>query len=264
MEYFKNRLKDINQVLNDILVFEVILNSILIYLVVYLILMFTDISSLYALVPSLAYLLYATYQQLKKNKLIMVEKRYKFLNEKLRTAADNIHINNPIVKQLQLEVLNDLKKVYASTFMKPKQSSFKIFFAVVLSFVIILLAAHNIEFINIKGALKTPAQFRFGFGGVGNESGGNVAGVNGGNNNIYGQESIAQAGEEELQLNVPSFGFEITNIRDENKPEEEFEEFPSEITKLKECVEPPCVLEDNIPVERHELVKNYFLILAQK
>ena len=81
---------------------------------------------------------------------------------------------------------------------------------------------------------------------------------------LFGEESIAALGSEQLSIEMRSLSFELTNIRKETElPDDNFEQkFPELVDVLQDC-DSDCVLKNNVPVEQQNLVRNYFIKLAE-
>src|SRR3989344_7769877 len=164
MKGFIKVVKEVNETLNNIIVFEIILNSIMIFLMVYVILSVSTLNVLYALLPAIVYLIVVSYDRVKRSKARIVEEKYDTLKEKLRTAVDNINKENPIVDELQSEVIEDMRKVKTSSFVNTKRVAYKITGCVVLCFTIIFLATLNIHFFDFKIVLDKIPKYVIGGG----------------------------------------------------------------------------------------------------
>lgn len=260
MKGFKKVINEINETLNDIMVFETILNSILIFLMIYVILSVSNLNALYALLPSLVYLIVASYSKIKKNKAEIVEEKYDELKEKLRTAEDNIDLENPIVDELQSEVIREVRKVRVSSFVNTRRVAYKVTGCVILCFTIIFLATLNIHFFDFTVVFDKIPKYIIGEGSPGDELGeGDLgAGMYSGDDDIYGAESIAIIGDEELNIEIKSVNFEISVRNIKEAAEKHFDEqFPDDVFLSAS----EGATEDNI--EDKELIKNYFLNLAK-
>jgi len=260
MKGFIKVVKEVNETLNNIIVFEIILNSIMIFLMVYVILSVSTLNVLYALLPAIVYLIVVSYDRVKRSKARIVEEKYDMLKEKLRTAVDNINKENPIVDELQSEVIEDMRKVKTSSFVNTKRVAYKITGCVVLCFTIIFLATLNIHFFDFKIVLDKIPKYVIGGGkpGDGISSGALGAGTYGGDDSIYGAESIAKIGDEELNIEIKPVNFEVSVRNVKEASEKHFEEqFPEEVfLKASEGA-----TEENI--DDKDLIKNYFLNLAK-
>ena len=76
MKGFIKVVKEVNETLNNIIVFEIILNSIMIFLMVYVVLSVSTLNVLYALLPAVVYFIVVSYERVKKNKARIVEEKY--------------------------------------------------------------------------------------------------------------------------------------------------------------------------------------------
>ena len=256
MKNFPNVVKEINKTLNQLILFENIVNATLVFLVFYLLLSLLNFHALLALIPALLYLGYYSYLSAKLSKPILVESKYAPLREKLRTAADNVGMENPIAEELAYEVTSEMKNVGLSLFINPKSLSYKIFAVMFLSFLIIFVTTLDLKLFEFAKH-KIPDIFDTkGLKGVGNF----VAVQLNTSNDIYGKENVAKLGDKELDIRIKPVDFKV-NVKEEGEVDQhEFETvFPKDLT-VKETV----AYEENIPQEQQELVKNYFKKLAEE
>ncbi len=255
MKQFLNVIKEINRTLNEITLFENIVNTTLVFLAFYFLLTILDFHPLYALVPALIYLGFYSYISFKSSKPLIVESKYTPLREKLRTAADNIGAENPVIEELEYEVTTEMKNVGLSMFINPKTLSYKIFAVMALSFLIIFTTSLNLKLIEFAKQ-KVPDIFDTkNLKGVGNF----VATQLSTDEDIYGKEDVATLGDKELNIRIKPVDYKV-NVKEEGEAQKQkFETvFPQELI-VKESV----AYEENIPQEQQELVKNYFKKLAE-
>ncbi len=257
MKGFKKLLSEMNFTLNSIEIFNDFLNGVMIFLIAFFVLSIFDLNPIYALVPSVIYIMVYLYIKLGKDKGVIVESHYDILKEKLRTAEDNIKLENPVVDELQSEIMKDMKTVRVSSFLNIKSISFKIIGTIAMCFMIVIFAFFNINFITIK-------DFLGGALGIDEPSKSEIIGTNivpevNLSEDIYGKESVAKLGNMELGIKIQPVGYKV-NVRETGKAEQRVftTTFPSEV-----FVESASVYEEKIPQEDHELVKNYFKKLAE-
>src|SRR3989338_271941 len=197
---------------------------------------------------------------MQKNKARIVEGKYDILKEKLRTAADNINAENPIVDELQSEVIQEMRNVRASSFVNTRRVAYKITGCVILCFAIIFIATLNIRFFDLKVIFDKIPEYIIGNSEPSEGSEGGVLGASmlGEDDAIYGAESIAEIGDKEMKVEIKPVGAEIT-IRDVREASEKrFEEqFPEDVF-LKSA---ESASEENI--DDKDLIKNYFLNIAK-
>ena len=254
MKEFSKVVKEVNRTLNQIILFENLVNTTLIFLIFYLVLSIIDIRPLYALIPSLIYLIVFSFMMLRTSKTMMVEGKYAPLREKFRTAADNLHLDNPVVEELEYEVTAEMKNVGLSMFINPRILSYKIFAVMLLSFLIIFTSTLDIKFIDFAKN-KVPDIFDTkGIKGVGKFA---TVKLNT-SSDIFGKGDVAKLGDNELNIRIKPVDFHVNVKEDGETPPRQFETvFPKE-TDVKESVS----YQENIPQEQQELVKKYFQSLA--
>ena len=145
MKSFKKVIKEINATFGILIVFDALLNSIIIFLLSFLVLSLFNFYPNYAFLPATIYLIAFIIKKIIKNHLVDVEKNYINLDEKLRTAADNINKENPVVNELQSDIIKSMKYVHASSFINQRFTSYKILACIALSFTIVLLASFDVS-----------------------------------------------------------------------------------------------------------------------
>ncbi|HLG24841.1 MAG TPA: hypothetical protein VI564_07975 [Candidatus Nanoarchaeia archaeon] len=254
MKEFHNVVREINRTLMQMMLFENLVNTTIVFLVSYLLLTILDFNALYAIIPSLLYLFYYTFLSFKTSKALMIEGKYAPLREKLRTAADNLGTQNVIVEELEYEVISEMKNVGLSMFINPKSLSYKIFAVMILSFMIIFTTTLNVRLLDL--AKKNVAPYIFeGPKGVGNL----VSVTLNTSEDIYGNKDVANLGDNELNIKIRPMDFKV-NVKEEGDSEErDFDTvFPKEV-----AVKESSTFEENIAPEEQELVKNYFKRLAE-
>ncbi len=262
MDDFKGVLKEINRRIGGVLVFDIILTTVLLFLLCYLALILFRLNPWYGLVPALIYFLFLLYKSIKTNKYRMIEKRYRPLQEKLRTAVDNVNTTGTVITNLEKEVVNDLKKVSISSFIGMRKTSFKLFCCILVCFAILSSSIYNLHFEGFDKAFNKTKNFlyeKFGKqgGGTGYEA---MAGDGGEEGDIYGRESVAKIGTKGMELKIKQASLEIVGAGIEETPKKEFDEaFPDEIFATSSSG-----YEEKIAAENQKLVKNYFKELSKE
>jgi hypothetical protein len=259
MEKFINVIKQIEYTIDNVFIFNTLLNSVILFLLLVLILGLFNVNPLYSLIPTLIYLAIELYIKLAKvDKKKEVEKKYDTLNEKLRTAADNVKVENPVVEELQREVVEDLKNVKVSWFLHEKGVSFKIVTAVVLCFGILVLSLVDAKIVGLNLYINNNPVFTQNKTIRILDNKVILADPNQ-SDDIYGEEDVAKLGNIELGIRVKPADYEVDVKEEGEVKEKSFDEtFPSEV-----YVESTTAYEENIPVDNQELVKNYFKNIAE-
>lgn len=256
MKNFIKVIREINRTLNFLIIFETILNTVIFFLVVYFLLSLVNLFPISALIPAVIYFAMRLYANSKKDKRKIVESKYEPLKEKLRTAADNINEDNPVVNELEEEVVHDLKHVGLSSFIQTKKVSYKIFTVIFLSFAIVFATTLDLYIVDLTKFLSNVPDMLENLNlrradntllGEINES-----------EDIYGESKLAVLGEEQITIKIKPVNYEV-NVREEGDVEQrQFSGiFPREVN-----VEQASAFEENIATDQQELVKSYFNNLA--
>lgn len=237
---------------------NILINTVVIFLGIYLILSFIAYKPVLAVIPAIIYLLFTAIKRLPSSKLDIVEKAYPVLRGKLSTASDNKDADSPIATELEEECVTDIKNIKTSEFIDfnaiLKKSGLILFFG----FVIVLLSSYAIT-------LQSTATQLADFLGI---SGRFWTGENGGSQidqedqpfNLY-DESATEAfmGTDPLSLEIPVpesvkvDQFELVKDRDfeETFPQELFSEGSEAYT-------------DEIADEHRAIIKQYFSSVVKR
>ena len=256
MKNFIKVIREVDKTLNFFIVFDTILNTVIFFLIAYFLLSLVNLFPILALIPSAIYFAMRFCLSSKSDKRKAVESKYEPLKEKLRTAADNITKENPVVNELEEEVVYDLKHVCLSSFIQTKEVSYKLFAVILLSFAIVLATTMNLYIVDLNKFLSNvPDMLK----NIDPRRADNIAlGDINESEDIYGDSKLAILGNEEIDIRINPVNYEV-NVREEGDVEQkQFDEiFPKEV-----MVEQASAFEERIPEEEQELVKKYFNKLA--
>ncbi|HLC66649.1 MAG TPA: hypothetical protein VJK52_03335 [Candidatus Nanoarchaeia archaeon] len=261
MRSFARVAEELRFALGKSILFPGILNAFVILAAVMLILSLIDFHPWLAVIPFVYYLLFRLPKRNRVNRIRMVEHKYPELNEKLRTAVDYAKEDGIVIDELHQEVVGDLQHVQTAAFFPRGEVGYKTALIIVLCMFVLIFAALNLPIDDLKQKLRDKAEDVINTIGAGSSTDFLVktAGAGKGNPDIYGERSMAQLGNKQLEVEIrpANFDLAIGNVRDaENKPFET-REFPSE-TALTSA----STYEENIPKEQQEIVKNYFKQLS--
>ncbi len=268
MKKIKRAIREIYNTLNSIIIVEHIMNTVIVFLAAYLIAVLINLDWKFAVPIAVVYLITVVLrdlqQKLNNQKLVVVEKLWPELDERLRTAADSKDIENPVVDELQKEVLDDLKKVSVSSFFNIRKTSMKMAGAVALCFLIMIATVAGFKLMDMSLLIRQGPGMLTGQPTNETSDSDELSAGSQENADLYGEESIAELGSTNVNLEINTLSFELTNVRQEEEvPDSDFEEkFPDEVSMMQDCGT-DCVLRNNIPVEEQDLVKNYFIKLAE-
>ncbi|MDP4012733.1 MAG: hypothetical protein Q8R00_03970 [Candidatus Nanoarchaeia archaeon] len=253
MKALVRALAEIKKLVLFVTLFTNFIDSVLVFLVFCLLFILFKIPGYYALIPFFVYFVVFGRRKIRSINYRYVEKRVPKLKERLRTVADNLGRDNELIRSLNDDVLRDVKYVNTGAFLGDKKLFTKIFFISIMSFLVILSSASNFAIIGWKEAVEGVSNL------IGEEQRsifGNITeiGFEEGDENIYGEESVAELGLEEidLTLDTAASGININKVSDvENK---EFnEQFPQDIYATTDSS-----YNERISKENQEIVKNYY------
>ncbi|MFH1849912.1 MAG: hypothetical protein ABH879_07070 [archaeon] len=278
MKDFKEVVKEINQTLNDILIFESLMSMIIIFLVVYIVLSllfpYPYLNIVVSMIPAFVYLVRSVVADVKENKIRDVEKKYPSLNEKLRTAADNLDDSGVIVGVLEDQLVKELKEVKSSSFVNTNKIIWKVAAAVSLCFLMIFTASLDMHIYNFRELIKDgvasfPVKIRengdsisdgFSFSGantpsvVTTEDEIIISGED--DDDIFGDQSVAQLSDKELTVKITPISFEV-EVREEETSERNYDTvYFDERDMYEDSVA-------SLTKEQNEIVKAYFKKLAE-
>lgn len=263
MRGFVRVASELHQALGKVIFFPGLLNAFLILLTVMLVLTVIDFHPWLAIIPFAWYLIFRVPKRNVVNRIRLVEKKYPELDEKLRTAVDHANVDGIVVDDLHQEVMADLQQVSTAAFFPRGETAYKTGLCILLCFAILFFASLNLPIDQFKDLLKDKAQDVLNTVGAGGDTSflSQAVGSGKGNPDIYGERSIAQLGNKQLEVEIrpATFDLAMRNVRDaEDKPFEARTEFPSDIG-----LSSASTYEENIPKAHQEVVKKYFKTLSQ-
>jgi hypothetical protein len=264
---FRKVKSEIERGISFIMLFDSAMDAMAVFAAFYLLLMLLTLSPLWAFVPAALCLAAGIYRRAGRNKLLMVEEKFEELNEKLRTANDNLGLVNETTQCLDNEIAEEAGDVELGAFFSTRRSLAKIALLVAMCFLIVLLSSLNTKFLDIRlfiEQVRSPPAEIPGMPGVPIEgrSGPPGAGIilsPVSSPDIYGNSTKMAPGNATMSLELNPIGEEV-NIRKEGEQYGgEFEEhFPKEV-----FAQSSEAFGDSIPVEKQEIVKKYFRRIAK-
>lgn len=252
-------LKELRTALVQLALFTALIDTLLFFMIATLVAVLINLSALYAAGIALLYGVVHTWRMLKRRKRFsFVEQKVPELSEQLTTAADNVEKEWPLAQALHQDVLKLMKRVKTSYFLSFGRLTRELITMAVLSVLIITASAFNVHFLDINDLIRDVGDLARGPPGpyeitqklefLENES-----------EDIYGNESIAELGSKELQLELnPTLSdIDIGKVRPPR--EREFQSvFPEEIK-----AQATAGFEENIPKGYKRIVKSYFREIAK-
>lgn len=263
---FTPAVNEVKRSLIMLFLFETIINTILVFLLMLLLLSLFRIPLIYPAAISGVYFIYTLRKKLLKNKIQMVESRYKNVNEKLRTAAEYKDSRSRVVRELQSEVILDLRNVEQSSFINEKKIYVKSIGILLLSFLVIFLSPVNFNLFGVDlnffdDKIENPIKEIFDADFTRNiEISGTPEDVilKKASDDIYGVAAVAQLGNDEIKIKIKPASTEL-NIRELQEADlpDFSESYPKEVAAVT-----AENYQESIPKEDLEMVKSYFNNLA--
>lgn len=252
MKPIQAALTELKTTVMTMVVCNALIDSFVVFLVFVLACLLLNIYWYISLAPFIIYAIIHTMTLVKYTKYEFIEKKVPFLKEQLRTVADNIHLENQVINELNVEVLRKMRDIKSSAFLRFGKITSRVITLVILSFLVIFSSALNVKFLDTPKVIeelgkKKPLDFESTAGTaefLANESG-----------NIYGNKSIAELGYKEIQLyiNPIQSDIDISKIKDPEKNEFKTSYAPREIKASADTS-----YEENIPKNYHKIVRSYF------
>lgn len=153
-------LDDLKKELLFLNLFQVLLNSIIVFLIALLICIVFNFGWEWALVPWVIGFGIFNYLYLKNTRFLVVEEKVPELSEKLRTAADNVFKQSEIANDLKDEVVHDMRKVSTKLFFDVDTVAVRLFSVVIIAFIIVILAFLDLTFdFQFAPVVNTPVTY---------------------------------------------------------------------------------------------------------
>jgi len=239
-----------------------ILNTLIIFMFIFLFATIFNFSVYYALIPAAIYFFVMIGFTFYQNKYLLVESNVPELKEQLRTVADNIYRTNPILDSLKEDVVKNMGKIRTSHFIDFNTITMRILLLTLLSIVVVIISFVNVKFdFALHGILPFVDLEKPGVRGAGQEVLNiNLTYLEGDINSIFGQGSIAKLGTEELLLTINPLASDadINNIKKIKDKDFNPPNFPKEIYTSYDVA-----YNEKITKENQKVIKNYFEKITQ-
>jgi len=252
-------LKEVRNAVTQITVFTSLLDTLIVFLIATLVFVLITLPWWYAAPIAVAYGGLHTWRNVKRHRnLAYVEDKVPELQEQLITVADNTDKENPIVESLQQDVLKGMRLIKTSYFLSFGRLTRELITLAVVSILIITASAHNIRFLDIRETLKdlgklTAPAGQYEMSGEGLEFIENLS------EDIYGNKTIADLGNEELQLQLTPM---LTDIDIGKTKPPESKQFTSTLPEeIKATTD--VSFQESIPKGYQRIVKSYFNEIAK-
>lgn len=253
-------IREIHATLRSINLLTCLLDSLLVFLLSIILLLLISLPWSWALIPFGAYFLFHFKNLQRQVNLTLVEEKTPTLQEELRTSADNLDKDNEIVNALHEEVLAKMRNIRVSDFIDFRKVSRRLLVITLLSFLILLFAAFNVSFLDVNDLVNNfqDQNRRSPYEDESYPEEENRAGAGG---SIFGEESIAELGSEELQLQFNPVATEL-DLSQVDKPKDvEFNRNPF-TGELAASTDRSFETDSQFVQENKEVVQLYFQGIA--
>lgn len=279
-------IKEIRNGVYKTIIIKALLNAAVIYLVSYFLFMIIMLPAVYiSSVLALTYFIYEIITLTRKDPLLIVEKKYPEINEELRTVKDNLGKKNELMDELKKEVTSKVKRhVDIGDFLDFRKITSRVLILFFMSFLIILLASLNIRLLGVGDIMDISHDLMMDLGSkiikdadqklevvLGDnelksrfKKLAKTVGVGGGDTEsgeIFGESEVVELGDNKVNIQIKPTEYELS-IEDYQKPEQQ--NFISKSFKEDDVfLEKGYALEENIPLDKQDIVKRYFQELSQ-
>ncbi len=252
-------LREVRSAVSQITLFNAILDTLVVFLICVLALILITLPWWYALIPSLIYGSIHTCRRLKKHKnMAYVEEKVPELSEQLTTVADNTDKENAIVISLQQDVLRGMRAIKTSYFLSFGRLARELITLAVVSILIITVSAHGIKFLDFRETLRDLGKLGEGAGEYG-LTGEGLEFIENMSEDIYGNKTIAELGNDEIQLQLSPIMSDIDISKVQPPETKEFKStLPEEIKATTDVS-----FQESIPKGYQRIVKSYFREIAK-
>lgn len=220
--------------------------------IVYFIAYFYRLSFLIAVAIGVIFFIRSIILKIKQNKIILLEKKFPELKEKLRTSFDYQDKSNTVINELHSEIINIMKKVDLNAFLNNKTISIKLLLVVFMLMSTLYLSSIGFDILDIKSAVvnselyKRTVKFTQ---DIFDETREEVK-----NRPLLQDPRLIAVGSQELNISIDTYNTEldINDIGDAEK--NDFGgHYPEEISGAAQEI-----YQDQIPEEHRDVVKEYF------
>lgn len=250
MEQIKHALAELKRAVKLMLFFSSFLDSLVVFMITMLVFLLTQIKWYYAGIIFLIYFTIHTMYIIRASQIRNIDKKIPFLREQLITVNDYLDKNNEVINELNKEVLQKMKKVQTSYFIKFGRVTGRVITLVIISFLVIFASALNFQIFDANKLVKdVKAKFSYQvdesqLGYQQNQS----------LESILGNKSIAELGYEEIKLQINPVESEIDISKVSDPQKQDFK--TSQITEIKATTDK--TYEEDIAKEHIKIVKTYF------
>ncbi|MBI4143720.1 hypothetical protein HY486_00535 [Candidatus Woesearchaeota archaeon] len=254
MKAIEKALRELRASVLGMILAQRLVDCLVAFLLVFMITVLTNISWLFSFIPAGIYLIAHLYNGFREAKLAEVEAKVPEMQMQLRTVADNVNIDNPVVRELQEDVLERMRRVKMSAFVHFGRMGLRVITLIALSFAIIFVSAADVQFIDLPKTIEAVKNSQLRSAYNINESLLEI--LENESEYKYGNRSVAELGYEELQLKITPVQNEVEIGKVLPPEEKRFQESRAQVGKPQKTG--GAYQESEKVKQNYKLVQKYF------
>jgi len=230
------------------------LDCLIVFMLSLLVLKLVSVDWYWSFVPAFVYSVFHIRNRLKRaSNFSYIEDKVPELKEKISTVADNLTRDNPVIEELNDDVLKGMHLIRTSYFFSFGRMTRELLTLAVLAFLVTGVSAYDVQFVDFSKVIDDVSGLSA-FRGKYDVNENLLEYEENMSDDIYGNKSVAVLGNEELQVQInPSLSdVDISKIEEPRKRSFR-SKAPDEIS-----AETDASYEDSIPKDYQAIVKNYF------
>ena len=191
-------------------------------------------------------------QKFRENKILILEKRYPNLNERLRTSYDYKERTNEVIDELHSEISQMMTKVDVDAFLSDNKIIVKVAVICMMMSATLYLSSIGLDVLDLKNAIVNSAAFKKTTGfvaGLFDETRDEVK-----NRPLLDKPRLIATGDKDLNISIETYNTEL-DINNIGSPEKnDFGgSYPQEVAGAAQET-----YQENIPEDYKDVVKEYF------
>ncbi|MEM3374508.1 MAG: hypothetical protein QXE31_04780 [Candidatus Woesearchaeota archaeon] len=229
--------------------FDALLSAIAMFSIGYFLTFFIRLDVKIAVIASILFFIRSLFLKITQNKIILLEKKYPNLNEKLRTSYEYQDKSNTIINDLHMDIMGYMKKVDANAFFEPKKIAIKTFVIISMLLITLYFSYLGFDTFLIKSTIQRSDFVSKFLPNVFDEYREEIK-----NREKLDKPKLIDLGKNELNISVDTYNTEL-DIKNVKEPEKSDygSKLPEEIQSASQEV-----YQEKIPEEYKETVKEYF------
>ena len=230
--------------------FDSIITAIMIFAVAYFMLYFYRFSYIFGVIFAILFFLRSFYIKLKTNKILIIEKKYPDLRERLRTSFDYQNRSNHVIDSLHKDISKLIKKVDVNAYLEMKKIFFKVIIICVLLISVLLFSSYGLDVLELATRVEQTTIFTTIKDAVENIA----EKINPFEKTKLEDPKLLDLGSEEKNLSIETFNTEIDINNIEEPEKNDFGgHYPEEIKGASQQV-----YDEGISEENKDVVQEYF------